>query len=841
MSHSRRASGPGGRVKGIALWAIGHASRAWPVIALGVVLAATWETLRGIHPHAVRQALLGMDVTWLWIAAALTAVNIAVLGLYDVAAFRHTRTRPIERWRYGAVAFAWSNFLTLGPLAGPAVRFWLYRPSIDTTADLEIGVVIVGLGFTSGLAGWMTASLLAAQWGVAAMAAVAFAIAAVAGTAGAAIVRRIGRYATAATTIRAGELALVGWLDWVFAAAAFLACVRATDPALPVAPVVRSFFLGQAVGLLSLVPGGFGTADAFWIAHLPEPSPAAAAMLLVYRAIYYVAPWILASLLMLSWASRRATKRLELARRTIAGLVGGGGLLMILSSASPAVHARLLMIERVVPLSLVEAGHVTAALAGVLLLVLARGLSRGYAAAHRATLVLLGLAGIAAMLKGFDYEEATILAIVAVAAASQAALFDRPSAGDWIEGADLAIAAGAVALFVLFGIVSHHPGPQVLQRWATIGYGHEAARFVRSAASLMLGVAAATLYVVLRVPVRFTPPSAAEIEETIRRSADHGGNTSLLTVANGDKSVFTADGRGLCLYRTIGPYLVVFSDPAVRASRDDRVAFLDALFEFAGEVDRRPLFYQVSPEWIPPLHDRGYLFFKLGEEAHVVLDRVTLEGSAGKTNRTILRRAERDGHRFRVLDPCAVPDAIPELREVSDDWLRSKSVRERQFSIGYFDEAYLRRYPCAVVEEAAPPHRIIAFANVLADPHGKEIAIDLMRYRRGATGAMDFLFVSLFLYGRDRGFERFNMGMAPLSSVGEQHGAHGRERLANLLFQHGEHWYNFRGLRFYKQKWNPEWVPRYLAYQDAWEFPMAILNVSALIAGGWTRILRGAA
>ena len=44
---------------------------------------------------------------------------------------------------------------------------------------------------------------------------------------------------------------------------------------------------------------------------------------------------------------------------------------------------------------------------------------------------------------------------------------------------------------------------------------------------------------------------------------------------------------------------------------------------------------------------------------------------------------------------------------------------------------------------------------------------------------MDFLFASLFLYGKESGFKRFNLGMAPLASVGQFPGAYRRERLAN--------------------------------------------------------------
>jgi phosphatidylglycerol lysyltransferase len=75
--------------------------------------------------------------------------------------------------------------------------------------------------------------------------------------------------------------------------------------------------------------------------------------------------------------------------------------------------------------------------------------------------------------------------------------------------------------------------------------------------------------------------------------------------------------------------------------------------------------------------------------------------------------------------------------------------------------------------------------------------------------------------------------MAPLASVGEHRGAHVRERLARIIFQRGEQWYNFQGLRFFKQKFDPEWVPRYLAYQRAGEWPIALAHVSALIAGSW--------
>jgi phosphatidylglycerol lysyltransferase len=823
------------RIEAASAWIVAHAARLWGIALFAIVLALSWHTLRGVHTHDVRAVLRALHGRELGIAALVTIANIAIMGLYDVMAFRHTRTRALERWRFGAVAFCWSNFLTLGPVAGPAIRFWLYRTRVTDLSELHHGIVSVVIAFTSGLAGWTLAAFVVSRTGggVAAVGVLALAFVLAAAWLGRSIAQRTERFAgPAAGGVRILELALVGWLDWLLAAIAFLFCLYATGRSAPVLALVDGFFVGQVIGLASLVPGGFGSSDAFWIARLPFDQSVTAAALGAYRFIYYVAPWFAASMVLLAWATRMSSRRVDVARRIIASLVGGGGVLMILSSASPALYARLILLEQYVPLPLVEAGQVAAALAGLLLLVLARGLARGYRSAFTLTLALLLLAGFGALLKGLDWEEALLLGTIGVAAWSQSALFDRASGGDWLEWADLGLAFAALLLFVVFGTFSHHLSTAAFERWTSIGYRLQAARFLRTALSMLLAVSAAGLYVLIRTPIRFERPDDDDIRRALEAHAAYGTGTTPMMVAVGDKSVFLDGARGFCLYRTIGPYLTVFSDPVVR-SPSERGAFMDALFGFAANLDRRPLFYQISVDWIPLLHDRGYHLFKLGEEAQVHLDRLTLEGHAGKMNRQILRRAERDGLAFRVMQPEEIDRRMGELADISDEWLRAKGVIERQFSIGFFDPPYMRRFPCAVVETASGDRRLLAFANLLEGPAHQELSVDLMRYRTDGPSVMDFLLLSVMLDGKERGYRRFNLGMAPLASVGEHRGARTGERLAGLLFRRGEHWYNFQGVRFYKQKFDPEWVPRYMAYQSAVEWPVALAHVSALIAGSW--------
>ncbi|HYT73763.1 MAG TPA: hypothetical protein VEL79_03345, partial [Vicinamibacterales bacterium] len=460
------------RLDGALAWVVAHAGRIWAFAVVAIVLALSGHTLRGIHMRDLRWVLHALDSGWLVVAAVATILNIAVMGLYDVFAFGHTRTKAWERWRYGAVAFCWSNFLTLGPLAGPAIRLWLYRASVDDPAQLHGGIISIAIAFMSGLAGWAAAAAVVSRFGGGlvglALAALAFVI--VFAWLARELARRIERFAgPAAGPARTLELAFIGWTDWLLAGTAFLACLYATGHRAPELDLAVNFFVGQVVGLASLVPGGFGSADAFWIEGLPFDQNVTAAALTAYRFIYYIGPWCVASLLLLSWSTSRSTRRADIARRIIGSFVGAGGVLMIVSSASPALHARLVLLERLVPLPLVEASHVTAALAGLFLLAIARGLVRGYRAALNASMALLLIAGFASILKGLDWEESVTLGAIAITAWSQAGLFTRESRGDWLEWTDLGVGFAALVLFLAYGTFTHHLGAAALQRWSVIG------------------------------------------------------------------------------------------------------------------------------------------------------------------------------------------------------------------------------------------------------------------------------------------------------------------------------------------------------------------------------------
>ena len=176
------------------------------------------------------------------------------------------------------------------------------------------------------------------------------------------------------------------------------------------------------------------------------------------------------------------------------------------------------------------------------------------------------------------------------------------------------------------------------------------------------------------------------------------------------------------------------------------------------------------------------------------------------------------------------------LRVVSDDWLSRRGASEKGFSLGFFQPEYVRRFPAAVIEKDG---QIAAFASVWPGPGKMELSVDLMRHLESAPkNAMEVLFVHLMLWGAEQGYEWFNLGMAPLSGLEASPLAPLWSRLGRIVYRRGEAFYNFQGLRAFKEKFHPVWEPRYLAYPGGLSLPRVMADVSALVAGGYTRIFR---
>jgi phosphatidylglycerol lysyltransferase len=129
--------------------------------------------------------------------------------------------------------------------------------------------------------------------------------------------------------------------------------------------------------------------------------------------------------------------------------------------------------------------------------------------------------------------------------------------------------------------------------------------------------------------------------------------------------------------------------------------------------------------------------------------------------------------------------------------------------------------------------RVVGFANLLLGAEHEELSVDLMRFATDAPrGTMDLLFVHLMQWGKAEGYRWFDLGMAPLAGLEPRPLAPLWSRVGSAVFRLGEHFYNFQGLREYKDKFEPVWEPRYLASPGGLALPRVLTHIAALVGRG---------
>lgn len=605
------------------------------------------------------------------------------------------------------------------------------------------------------------------------------------------------------------------------------------------------FLLAQTIGLLSQVPGGLGVLESLIVLFLSSAIPASKilAALLLYRLIYYLLPLTVA-IAMLGihelFARREDVKRLagllgklapEIMPRFLVGITFLGGALMLVSGAVPDIPERLARLAHFVTLPFLEASHFLSALLGAALLILSRGLQRRLDAAYQLTIILL-IAGIfLSLFRGFEYEEAIVLSVILGLLLSSRKYFyrktsiltDRFSPG-WIFAIAATFAGASWLGFFAYRHVEY--SHELLWQFAIRS---DAPRFLRA----MVGVATGlVLFGIARLfrPTAPEPFLPDEIElDKARAVIAHSRNTRAYLALLGDKNLLFS-GRAFLMYGVEGRSWIVMGDAV--GPEDEGAELIWRLCEMCDRHAGWPVFYEAGSAYLPVYLDLGLTPLKIGEEARVSLSRFTLENDEWKSLRRTLQKVERGGSLFSIIAASETPSLLPELRAVSDAWLAGKHTREKGFSMGFFSERYMRQFPIAVVRNNG---KISAFANVLLGANREELSADLMRRLPDApNGVMEYLFTRLMIWGKNEGFGWFNLGMAPLSGL--EDGADPTltlwNRLGTQIYRHGEHFYNFQGLRRYKERFNPEWEPKYLVTTGGLRLPHILINLASITSRG---------
>ncbi|WP_411836111.1 bifunctional lysylphosphatidylglycerol flippase/synthetase MprF [Pseudomonas chlororaphis subsp. aurantiaca] len=838
------------------------------LLLFGIALIACRHLLSELDLYALHDSILDVPKPALLGALAATVVGFVILLGYEWSASRYAGVNlpPRTLALGGFTAFAIGNAIGLSLLSGGSVRYRLYArhgvgagdvAHMTLFASLSLGCALPPLAALATLSNLPAASA-ALRLSEGLLASIAGAVLLLCAILVIGIYRRRlpEQPLPGNLLVKAGRRTLrlpgrrLTLLQLLITALDVAAAATVLYLLLPEAPPFGAFLLvyllALAAGVLSHVPGGVGVFEAILLAAFADKLGAAplAAALLLYRLIYVILPMLVACVLLLINEAQRLFQTRQslraasgLAAPILAVLVFLSGVVLLFSGVTPEIDTRLQHIGFLIPHRLVDASHFGASLVGVLCLLLAQGLRRRLSAAWILTTILLLVGAVLSLLKGFDWEEASLMTLTASLLAIFRRSFYRPSRLTELPFSPLYLVAsvcvlGASIWLLLF---AYQDVPYSHQLWWQFTLDADAPRGLRSllGAAVLLVVVSLTWLLRTARPVIHLP-NGEELDRAAKilmASSQPDGGLSL----TGDKALlFHPNDDAFLMYARRGRSLVALYDPI--GPTQQRAEMIWQFRDLCDVHHARPVFYQVRAENLPYYMDIGLTAIKLGEEARVDLTRFDLEakGKEMKDLRYTWNRGTRDGLSLEIHEAGHAP--MDELKVISDAWLTGKNVREKGFSLGRFSEDYLKHFRIAIIRFEGRP---VAFANLLETYSHDLASLDLMRAHPEAPKlTMEFMMVGLIQHYKNHGYARFSLGMVPLSGLQPRRGAPLTQRLGSMVFRRGEQLYNFQGLRRFKDKFQPDWEPRYMAVPAGLDPLVALADTAALIAGGLTGLVK---
>jgi lysyl-tRNA synthetase class 2 len=538
---------------------------------------------------------------------------------------------------------------------------------------------------------------------------------------------------------------------------------------------------------------------------------------------------------------------------TLAFFTAALGIVDIVSGVTPERSGRLNALSGVVPLTISETASAATVVVGLALVMLAHALRRRKRRAWRTAVVLLIVSTAFHLVKGLDFEEATVTFLLAVlllalhrefyAAGDPRTRWRAPVAFIGLLAASVGLGMGFLAAQsdhivgapsvaaqlreVLYGLVGIS-GP--------LRYRPENTGDLVFAVLLSLGLATLLipLYLLLRPPepvARLTDDDEKRLRKLL---TTHGRRDSLAYFAlRRDKGVvFSSTGKAAVSYRVVSGVMLASGDPI-----GDPEAWPGAIREFMRQAEMHA--------WIPAVmgcselggevwvRDANLRALELGDEAMVAANGFCLEGRAMRNVRQTVNRVVKLGYQTQIRR-CGDLSA-PERAGLCTDaqsW-RGAEV-ERGFSMASGRLADPSDPDCVLVTATRDGRLAAVLQFVPWGPDG--LSLDVMRRDRDAdTGLNELMIVRLLEAAPALGICRLSLNFTVFRSTlerGARLGAGPVIRIWRSLLLFASRWFQIESLYRFNAKFRPEWEPRFVCYPSARDIPrvaLAALEAEAFI------------
>ncbi|MFH5936602.1 bifunctional lysylphosphatidylglycerol flippase/synthetase MprF [Clostridium perfringens] len=612
----------------------------------------------------------------------------------------------------------------------------------------------------------------------------------------------------------------ISFLEWLTTIILIYVTLRITGASISVNTFLPIYIEAAVIGIISMIPGGIGTFDLTFMNGLESvgvPIEQTLLVIILYRISYFLVPAVIGVLLFVHDFGSKINEKFnglpyeivsKIAYKVVVALVFISGAVITISNIAPQYLFKIKLLKELLGKQVLGLSMGMSIVLGFLIMLISLMMKYRAKSIYKTSMILLLLGIPLSLTNGINPYELAFIIIVSYILYLSRKMFYRDSfvvsCKNTIIDSAILMASFSVYFFILirFGRYLKYVGI-VRKMPYKIAYKFG---FIAFVLVTVIYVAIYFFNVRRKIPVKVFDECKEDVERIIE---EYKGDSLTHLVFLKDKYIYLNEDKDLFIqYEVYGDKLFVLGNPV--GNTENLFREIEKFCEYADNYGYTPVFYQVNDEMISYLHSNGYDFMKIGEEAKVDVKEFKVVGNKMKSLKTSRSKVTKEGYTFHMVEPPFSREFLDSLRNISDEWLDGR--KEKGFSVGFFDEDYLNKAPIAVLKDAEG--EIKAFANIMYMYDDESFSVDLMRFSKNTPrGVMDFMFISLIEYGKEKGYEIFNMGMAPLANVGLSKYAFWNEKLALQVYENGQAFYSFKGLRRFKEKFSNKWDYKYIAYR----------------------------
>lgn len=529
----------------------------------------------------------------------------------------------------------------------------------------------------------------------------------------------------------------------------------------------------------------------------------------------------------------------------LAFLVSVVAIVNVIGVLNPNLPERFLAVHDQFPLTLRAIAQFFIILASFNLLILADGLTKRKRIAWLLTIFILALSSLLLIMAGLFYKHAIITTLLIVLLLFSRYYFHQLSTGlPLLRG----IAIFMMAIVFIFFYAS-------VGLMLSNGYFEENLRFINAVYQIFLLVthfsmeltpinseviyftkliylsAFVIMFYVIAIILSiliankfYNDKDKIKAQKIIQA---YGNNILAHFLLSADKSYFFSKQQVVIGYVIRNNIALALGDPV-----GSKEAIPDSIREFKNYCMKnnwKIVFYQVSEDYLQDYLSLDLFPIKIGQEGVVDIKELfqqEIYNVLKETNENL----SKVGLYCKTYTPPLEASIIHKLQDVSDAWLHMINIQEQCFSAGWFDKEYIQSKNIIALHSVQG--EVLAFASLLKSFDGKEVSLDLVRYRSDLSNdMMDMLFFNIFQWIEKENYSYCNIGLAPLGGVEDQATDYKTAELLARLYGNFYKFYYFRKFHIYREKFNPAWHAKYIIAMDLFNMHSILIALVSAQAG----------